>query len=181
MASISVVCCLTLRPVRGGHCTTVRPQNHSNITQFVSISKWTYSRHMFSWIYFKYTNHFNFTCYPIDFASTRRFNLCRNRQTFQNFRHDITLWIYAFGSTFSQNRQLNYKTTSTYHEDGEKIDLYFGYSTVIKNDFQCWLTVHIDWWRVLCASSTFHLVIISETCYMLTEGKNTNLYPFWIF
>jgi hypothetical protein len=37
------------------------------------IFKWAYSGHILSWIYFKYTNHFNFTCYPIYFASTRRF------------------------------------------------------------------------------------------------------------
>jgi hypothetical protein len=66
--------------------------------QFVPIFKWTYSRHILSWIYCKYTNHFKFACYPIYFASTRRFN----RQTFQNFRHGVTLWIYALGSTFSR-------------------------------------------------------------------------------
>jgi hypothetical protein len=38
----------------------------------------------------KYTNHFIFTCYRIYYASTGPFNLCRNRQKFQNFRHGIT-------------------------------------------------------------------------------------------
>jgi hypothetical protein len=33
-----------------------------------------------------------FSCYTIYFASTRRFNYCRNRQTFQTFRRITRTW-----------------------------------------------------------------------------------------
>jgi hypothetical protein len=62
-----------------------------HIIHIVPIFKCVYSRHILSWIYFKFTNHFNFICYPIYFDSTRRFSLCRNKQTFTDFRPGIIL------------------------------------------------------------------------------------------
>jgi hypothetical protein len=133
------------------------PKSFEHYAIFVPIFKWIYSRNILSWIYFKYTNHFNFTCYPIYFPSSRRFNLCRNRQTFKNFRHGITLWIYALGSAFSQKYATLLLNNEHIPRTWRKNDLCFGYSTVIENDFQCWLTVYIIWWRLGCAASTFNL------------------------
>jgi hypothetical protein len=84
---------VTLQPVREDHCRTVRSQNHSNIShQYLN-------GHILCTYYlefiFSIPNISIFFCYPIHFASTRCFNLSCNRQTYQNFRHGITLWIYA--------------------------------------------------------------------------------------
>jgi hypothetical protein len=73
---------------------------HTNIKMDIFLAQRRYFSwpQSLSWIYFQHSNHLNFTCHPIYFASTRPFDLCRNRQTFQNFSLNLCI----MGATFSQ-------------------------------------------------------------------------------
>jgi hypothetical protein len=151
-----------LRPVRGDHCRTVHPQNYLNIMQFVPIYMDKFSAHIVLNLFYVYQS-FQFYLLSNLFCFDQTFQSLSHLQTFKNFRRGIALWIYALGSTFSQ-KICNLIIKQRAHTKNMEIknDLCFGYSTVIENDFQCWLTVHIIWRRLWCAASTFNLWSIDQ-------------------
>jgi hypothetical protein len=130
-------------------------QNNSSSKSFehyaILIFKWIYSRHLLSWIYFSYTNHFNFTCYPIILLKPKVQSLSKQTNILES-----QIWHYFMNLRnkfyfFHKNMQFYYQTTSTCQEHGEtKMDLCLWYSAVIENYFQCWFIVHIIWRRLWC-------------------------------
>jgi hypothetical protein len=69
------------------------------------------------------------------------------------------LWINALCFNFSQIYAIKLLNNEHFPKTWKTIDLCFGYSTVIENDFQCWLTVRIIWRRLWCAASTFKMFV----------------------